>query len=323
MMNWRSGLVAALVAVCGGHAGTAIAQRAYPDRAIRIIVPYSPGGGNDVLARVVAPKLQERFGHPVLVENKPGAGGAIATDFVAQSPADGYTLIVANNGFAITPWIQKNLSFNPMGFAPVSITVILPMGFAVNNDLPVTTIGELITYARAHPGKLSYGTAGTGTPHHLAMELFMSMTNTKMVMVPYKGASGMMLDLVPGRVNVLFSGVDSMLPNFQAGKIRLLGVGERKRLARLPEIPTVSETVPGLEAQIWLGFAAPANTPAAITRRLSDEIKMAVSQPETGAALRKMGFEVNPSTPEEMRSVLQADYEKWGKVVAFAGIKPE
>lgn len=322
-MNWRHVFLSSLMAVVGGQVSIAMAQRAYPERPIRIIVPYSPGGGNDVVGRVVAARLQERFGQPVLVENKPGAGGSIATDFVAQSPADGYTLLVANNGFTITPWLQKNMAFNPVKFAPVSITVSLPMGFSVNVDLPVKSIAELIAYARANPGKLSYGTAGVGTPHHLAMELFMGMTDTRMVMVPYKGAAGMMLDLIPGRVNVLFSGLDSMLPNYQAGKIRLLAVGERSRLARLPDVPTVSETVPGLEAQIWIGFVAPANTPEAITRRLSDEIKAGVNHPDTNAALRKSGFEVNPTTPEEMRAVMQADYEKWGKVVARAGIKPE
>lgn len=315
--------VVGLIAVCAWQSSTVTAQRGYPERAIKIIVPYSPGGGNDVLARSVAPRLQERFGQPVIVENKPGAGGSIATNFVAQSPADGYTLLVANNGFTMTPWIQKSLAFNPMGFAPVSITVTLPLGLAVNNDLPVKSIGELIAYARANPGKLSYGTAGAGTPHHLAMELFSSMTDTKMVMVPYKGAPGMMLDLIPGRVNVLFSGLDSMLPQFEAGKIRLLGVGERTRLARLPDVPTVSEAVPGLEVQVWLGFVAPANTSAAITNRLSDEIRTAVANAETAAALKKIGFEITPTTPGEMHAVMQSDYEKWGKVVKVAGIKVE
>ena len=316
-------LLACLAAALALHATGSLAQRNYPDRPIRIVVPYSAGGGNDVLARTVAPKLQERFGQPVVVENKPGAGGNIAVEFVAQSPADGYTLIVANNGFTMTPWIQKNIAFNPVNFAPVSITVALPMGFAVNNELPVKTIAEFIAYAKANPGKLSYGTAGAGTPHHLAMELFQTMTDTKMVMVPYKGAPGMMLDLIPGRINALFSGLDSMLANYQAGKIRLLAVGERARLSRLPEVPTVSETVSGVEVQIWLGFAAPQNTPAAITRRLSDEIRAAVAQPDAAAALKRLGYEINPTTPEEMLAVVQSDYAKWGRVVAAAGIKAD
>lgn len=323
-MNWR--LVACMAVAFVSQALLASESRAqsrYPDRPIRIVVPYSAGGGNDVLARTVAPRLQERFGQPVIVENKPGAGGNIAVEFVARSPADGYTLIVANNGFTMTPWIQKNLFFNPVNFAPVSITVVLPMGFAVNNDLPVNSISEFVAYAKANPGKLSYGTAGAGTPHHLAMELFQISTGTKMVMVPYKGAPGMMLDLIPGRINALFSGLDSMLANHLSGKIRLIAVGERARLARLPEIPTVSETIAGVEAQIWLGFAAPRDTPVSITRRLSDEIRGAVTQPDAIAALTKLGYEIRPSTPEEMRASMQADYEKWGKVVATAGIKAD
>ena len=329
-MTTRRSLVAKLAALaalgCAFAAAPlvpAFAQGSYPDRPVRIIVPFTPGGGNDVFARAVGQKLGERWNQPVIVENKPGAGGNVGAEFVSKSPADGYTLLVAQNGLTMVPWLQKNLSFDPMGFAPVLIALTLPMGAAVNNELPVKNVPELIAYAKANPGKLSYATPGIGTPHHLAMELFMDRTGTKMEMVPYKGASGMLPDLIGGRVNVLFGALNSMLPHMLAGKIRPIGVGEKKRLAILPDVPTIAETLPGYEVPFWFGFVAPAGTPDAIARRIADEVKIVVNLPEVTPQLKKVGFEITPGTPEEMRATLKADYELWGQVVKKAGIKQE
>ncbi len=317
-------LLAAALAMLGCAIVTPVsAQGGYPDRPVRIIVPFTPGGGNDVFARTVAQKMQERWGQPVIVENKPGAGGNIGAEFVAKSPADGYTLLVAQNGLAMVPWLQKNLAYDPMGFAPVLFAVTLPMGAAVNNDLPVKSIPELIAYARANPGKLSYATPGNGTPQHLAVELFMDRTGTRMVMIPYKGAAGMLPDLIGGRVNVLFGALNSMLPHMLAGKIRPIGVGEKKRLAILPDVPTISETLPGYEVPFRFGLAAPAGTPEAITHKIAAEVKVIVNLPEVSPQLKKVGFEIVPGTPEEMRATLRADHELWGQVVKKAGIKPE
>lgn len=320
-------VVAALAALGCSFVATplvpAFAQGSYPDRPVRIVVPFTPGGGNDVFARAVGQKLGERWNQPVIVENKPGAGGNVGAEFVSKSPADGYTLLVAQNGLTMVPWLQKNLSFDPMGFAPVLIALTLPMGAAVNNDLPVKSVPELIAYAKANPGKLSYATPGVGTPHHLAVELFMDRTGTKMEMVPYKGAAGMLPDLIGGRVNVLFGALNSMLPHMLAGKIRPIGVGEKKRLAILPDVPTIAETLPGYEVPFWFGFVAPAGTPDAIARRIADEVKVVVNLPEVMPQLKKVGFEITPGTPEEMRATLKADYELWGQVVKKAGIKQE
>ena len=302
---------------------SAIAQGSYPDRPVRIVVPFPPGGSNDVLARAVAPGLQSRFGQPFIVDNKPGAAGNIGAEFVARSPADGYTILQTQNGITMVPWLTQNLGFDPMQFAPVMIAITLPMVVTVNTELPVKSIGDLIAYAKANPGKLSYATPGVGTPHHLATELFMSMTGAKMVMVPYKGTAAIAVDLIGGRVNALFSALDTMRPHIIAGKIRAIAIAERKRLPQLPDLPAVAETVPDFEANFWLGFVAPSGTPDPIAQRLATEIKAVLALPDTNERLTKAGLTVNPGSPSEMRAIMKSDYEKWGKVVRAAGVKGE
>jgi tripartite-type tricarboxylate transporter receptor subunit TctC len=300
---------------------SALAQRAFPDRPIRIIVPFTPGGSNDVLARALAPDLQARLGQPVVVENKPGAGGNIGIEYVAKSPADGHTLIVVSNGVTMTPWIQAELGYHPLRLAPVTIAVTLPMVVTVNTALPVRSAGELVAYAKTNPGKLSYATPGSGTPHHLAGELFKHLTGIEMVMVPYKGTAGIALDLIAGRVNVLFSALDTMRPHILAGKIRAIGIAERKRLAAFPDLPTIGETVPGFEVHFWLGLMAPEGTPQAVTDKLAEGIRAALSVPEVKARLENTGMIVEPTSPQAMGSIMKSDYEKWGKVVKAAGIQ--
>lgn len=323
-MNARVIVTASLAVLSCLLIAPASAQGSFPNKPIRIIVPFTPGGGNDVFARAVGQKMQERLGQPVVVENKPGAGGNIGAELVAKSTPDGYTLLVAQNGLAMIPWLYQNLPFDPMkDLAPVTIALTLPMAAAVNNDLPVKSINELIAYARDNPGKLSYATPGIGTPHHLSMELFMDMTGIKMVMVPYKGAAGMLPDLIAGRVNVLFGALNSMLPHIQSGKIRAIGIAERTRLAMLDQVPTINESLPGYIVTFWFGLAAPAGTPDAIVKKLADEVRTIVNLPDVSPRLKQAGFEINPSTPEEMRATLQSDYAMWGRVVKAAGIKPE
>lgn len=324
-MHLRQSMVAGVAAAlcCSLIASPAWPQGNFPDRPIKIVVPFTPGGGNDVLARAVAPGLQMRLGQSVIVENKPGAGGHIGGDFVAKSPPDGHTLLIGQNGLAMAPWLEKNLTYDPMALAPIAITLVAPIMVAVNTELPAKSISELIAYARANPGKLSYATPGIGTPHHLFTELFLSATGTKMVMIPYKGVAGMLTDLIAGRVNVLISSYTSMMPHYQGGRIRGIGIGEPKRLATLPDMPAVAETLPGFNVNFWFGFMAPTGTPEAITRKLSDELRAVVNLPEVSERLKKAGYEISPSTPEEMRVSMRSDYEKWGKVVKSAGIKVE
>lgn len=303
---------------------TAALAQGYPNRVIRIIVPFTPGGGNDVFARIVGQKLQERLGQPVIVENKPGAGGNIGIDAVAKSAPDGYTLLLANNGFTTAPFLTKNLPFDVMkDLSPIGIGVSIPMALAVSNTIPVKTVPELVSYAKANPGKLSYATPGLGTPHHLSMELFMSMTGTQFVQIPYKGAATMLTDLISGEVQVLNGALNSMLPHAQSGRIRILALGTRQRNLILKDVPTVSESVPGYEVGIWYGLMAPAGTPEDILAKLSREQQAIVNLPDVRERLAAQGFESFATSPATMRTSMKSEMEKWGKVIKDAGIKPE
>lgn len=315
-----TGLLSALLLAAGGQA---LAQ-AYPSRPIKIIVPFTPGGGNDVYARTVGQKLSERLGQPVIVENKPGAGGNLGAEAVAKSPADGYTLLLAQNGLAMAPHLSRTLPFDVLkDFAPIGIGVSLPMAVAVTNNLPVRNIAELLAYAKANPGKLSYATPGTGTPQHLAGEWFLSLTGTQMVMVPYRGASGMVTDLISGQVQVLFGAINSLLPHHQSGKVRIIALAEHQRHPALKDIANINETVPGYETGFWFGLMAPANTPEAILNRLSDEQRAIVSLPEVRERLAGAGFDMAPTSSSEMRRTLAAETQRWGQVVRDAKIKVE
>ena len=317
-------LLAACLALALLGANTAVLAQAYPNKPIRIIVPFTPGGGNDVYARTVGQKLSERLGQPVIVENKPGAGGNIGNEYVARSAPDGYTLLLSQNGLTMAPSLSKSLPFDVMkDLAPIGIGVNLPMGLAVSNSLPVKSVPELIAYAKANPGKLHYATPGIGTPHHLSTEMFLSMTGTKMEQVPYKGAAGMIPALMTGEVQVLFGALNSMFPHIQSGKIRGLALGDRQRNPILKDLPTVAESVPGYESVFWFGLMAPGGTPEAILNKLSEEQRVIVNLPDVRERLAKVGFEPNATTPNETRRIFAEELEKWAKVVKDAGIKPE
>jgi tripartite-type tricarboxylate transporter receptor subunit TctC len=321
----KKGLFAALIAgaMLGTTAATALAQ-VFPNKPIRIVVPFTPGGGNDVYGRVIGQKLQERLGQPAVVENKPGAGGNIGAEFVAKSAADGYTLLVVQSGITMVPWVSKSVPFDVLkDFAPLGIGTTQPMVVVVANNIPVKSINELIAHAKANPGRLSYATPGVGTPHHLVTELFMGMTGTKMVHVPYKGASGMLANLMSGEVHVMIGALNSAIPLFQAGKIRALAVAERQRLRQFEDLPTVGESLPGYEANIWYGLMAPAGTPEAITNKLSEEQRAIVNLPAVREQLARVGMDSNPTSAAEMRQIMTTELAKWGKVVKDAGIQPQ
>lgn len=301
-------------------AASALAQ-SFPSKPIRIIVPFGPGGGNELYARTIGQKLRERLGQPVLVEIKPGAGGHIAADFVAKSAPDGYTLLIVQPSFILSPLLFRALPYDVMkSFAPIGIGASTPMVIMVTNSLPVKTIGDLIAYARANPGKLSYATTGRGSPHHLAIELFMSMTGTKMIDVPYKGASPMLIDLISGEVQLMIGAINSAIPFFQAQKIRAVAVAERKRLPQFKDLPTVNESLPGFEVNTWFGLVAPAGTPDAILNKLSDEQRAIGSMSDVRETLAREGLDSNPGSVAEMVQFMSSEMEKWGKVVKSAGI---
>ena len=304
-------------------AASALAQ-GFPSKPIRIIVAFGPGGGNELFARAVGEKMRERLGQPVLVEIKPGAAGNIAAEFVARSAPDGHTLLVAQSGLTMQPWLSKSLPFDVIrSFAPVGIGATVPMVVVVTNKLPVTSINELIAYARANPGKLSYATPGIGSPHHLAVELLMNMTQTRMVQVPYKGASAMLTDLISGEVHLMIGAINSAIPFFRAGKIRAIAVPERQRLPQFRDLPTVNESLPGYEVNIWFGLMVPAGTPDALVNLLSGEMRTIVSLPDVRESLTRAGLDSNPTSPAEMSRIMTSEIEKWGKVVKAAGIQPQ
>ena len=310
-------VVFALCASCAWSQG-------YPNKAIKIVVPFTPGGGNDVFGRTIAQKLSERLGQPVVVENKPGAGSIVGADYVAKSAADGYTLLVAQQALILMPLVSKSLPFDVLkDFAAVGIGATQPMVVVVSNKLPVKSINDLISYARAHPGKLSYATPGVGTPQHLATVWFMKMTGTQMVQVPYKGAAGMLADLMSGEVDVMFGALNSTVSLIQAGKIRAIGLAERHRLPKYKDVQTVSESVPGYEHTHWYGLVAPSGTPEAILTKLSDEQRAIVDMPDVREHLAKVGMDSNPSSAADMRRTIATEFDRWSKLVKDAGIGPQ
>ncbi|MEI7738529.1 MAG: tripartite tricarboxylate transporter substrate binding protein [Betaproteobacteria bacterium] len=296
----------------------------YPTRPIKIIVPFTPGGGNDVYAREIAQKLTERLGQTVIVDNRPGAGGNIGADLVAKAPADGYTLLLAQNGLTMAPLVSKNVTYDfNKDLSPIGFGATLPLGIAVATSLPIKNMADLIAYAKKNTGKLSYATPGIGTPHHLFTELFLSTTNTQMVHIPYKGAAGMLTDLISNQVQVVFGALNSMLPHHTSGKIRIIALGEHQRNPILKDMPTVNETVPGYEGVYWFGLMATGGTPEAILNKLSEEQRLIVNTPEVRERLAVAGFDINPTSPKEMRKLMGAEYEKWSMVVKSTNIKPE
>ena len=321
----RKGMFAALLAgaMLAVPAASVLAQ-SFPSKLIRIIVPYPPGGAVDVFGRTIGQKLSERLGQPVIIENKPGASGNIGAEFVARSAPDGYTLLAVHNGFPMLPWVLKSLPFDVMkDFAPIGIGATMPMVMVVTNKLPVKSVSELIDYARANPGKLSYATPGIGVAHHMATEMLMNMTGIKMVQVIYKGAAGMMPDLISGEVQVAFGALNWAVPLIQSGKLRVIGIAERQRLPQFKDVPTVNESLPGFEVNFWFGLVAPAGTPGAITNKLSEEQRAIVNLPEVRTRLAGTGYDSNPTSVAEMRQIMTTELEKWGKVVKAAGIQPQ
>lgn len=302
---------------------SALAQSiAYPTRPVRIIVPFAAGAGTDLLARVVGQKLQDRLGQPFIVENKPGAGGNIGAEFVAQSPHDGYTLLLATNGLTTIPYLLKAAPFDAIkDFAPIGILGELPVILTIVSTVPARTVNEFIAYAKANPGKLSYASAGVGSPQHLLAELFLSMSGTEMVHVPYKGGIAPLNAMMAGEVHMTLISMGTALPFVKAGKVRALAVGGRKRHPSMTDLPTVDESVPGYEAVFWYGLVAAAGTPAPIISKLSDELRAILKLSDVRERLA--AFDIVGGTADEMRRTMLADAERWGRVVKFAGIKPE
>jgi tripartite-type tricarboxylate transporter receptor subunit TctC len=309
-------LAAALVLA----AGQSLAQ-SYPNRPVRVIVPLSPGGFADVPTRIMTPRLSTALGQQVIVENKPGAGGTIGTDFVAKSKPDGYTLLASGTPHVIAPWLYKSVPYDTLkDFAPIMQFASGPYVLVVNPQLPVNSVQELIAAAKAQPGKIDYASSGNGSAQHLVAELFNSAAGVQLNHVPYKGSGPAMQDLLSGQVKVSFAGVPNVISHVKAGKLRALGVTTLTRAPDMPEVPTIAEAgVPGYEATLWLGLLAPAGTPPEIVQRIYAETVKALKDPELQPAFRAAGVEAAVLGPKEFGEFMRAEYEKWGKVVRDTG----
>ena len=299
---------------------TAVAQE-YPAKPIRVVVPFPPGGGTDLMARSVMQKLGESLGATVVIDNRGGAGGTIGSDIVAKSPADGYTILIVSGAHAINPSIYLKLPYDSVrDFAPVTMFTSGPGLLVVHPSVPAKSVKEFIALARSRPGQLNYASAGIGTPPHLAGELFKTMAGVNMVHVPYKGNGPAYTDLLGGQVSVMFPTIPTAIPHVRAGKLRALAVTTAKRTAITPELPTIAESgVPGYDVSSWYGLLAPAGTPAAVVAKLQREVARVLRLPDVSERLTPQGLDIVADTPGEFAAIIKSEIVKWAKVVKASG----
>ena len=296
----------------------------YPTRPVKWIVGYPPGGTTDVVARIVAQWLSEKMGQQFIVENKPGGGNNIGTEYVVNAAPDGYTILLVNPANGINATLYKNLAFNFIrDIVPVAGLVRAPNVMEVTNSLPVKTVAEFIAYCKANPGKINMASSGSGTSVHLSGELFKYMTGCNMLHVPYKGAGPALTDLIGGQVHVLFDNLPSSAGHIKGGRIRALAVTSAQREPSMPELPTVAETVPGYEATAWFGIGMPKGTPRDIVDKLNAEVNRALADPKMKERLAELGGKPIGGTPEDFGKVIAYETEKWSKVVIESGAKVE
>ena len=297
----------------------------YPSRPVRIVVPFAPGGPNDIIVRLVAQKLTETWTQPFLIENRPGAGGNIGTDFVAKAAPDGYTLLSVGPGsLIINPLIGKVPYDTARDFAPVTLMARAPNALVAHPSLPAGSVKELIELARSQPGRVNYGSGGNGSTPHLAGAMFAAMAGIALTHVPYKGTAPATADLIGGQVQIAFLGIPTVLPHVKSGKLHVLAVTGKHRSPELPGVPTVDEAgVPGYELSPWYGLLAPAGTPREVVVRLGEEVSRVVRAPEMKEKLAVQGAEVAGGSPEEFAALIRADTSTWSRVVRDAGIRIE
>jgi tripartite-type tricarboxylate transporter receptor subunit TctC len=315
----RRALLVALGALLFG--GTATAQD-YPSRPVKIVVPFPAGGSNDIIARILAQKLNERTGQPFLIENRGGAGGNIGSDAVATSEADGYTLLLtAPPPLTINAALYKNLPYDPAkAFAPISLVASVPIVLAVHPSVEANNVGELIALAKAKPGTLNFGSSGNGSTNHLAGELLKSMTGINIVHLPYRGAAPAMNDLIAGHIPMMFDNIPAVLPQVQGKAIKAIAVAGAKRAAALPDVPTVAESgVPGFEASAWFGLVAPAKTPAPVLAKLASEVEAILKMPDVQKRFTELGAEPGSISGAAFGRFLAEETTKWTKIIQSSG----
>ena len=316
---------AALLIALGSHAARADPAADFPSRPIRFIAPIPPGGSTDLLTRDIARRLQERWGQPTLVENKPGGAGSIGAAVVARAPADGYTLLLVNAGHAINGHVYSKLPYDPVkDFTPVVHATSIAMGLFVNPSVPAKNLAEFMAVARSKPGGFSFATSGNGGAGHLGGESFKAATGIDMVHVPYRGSAPAIADVVAGQVQVSFADVPLAAPHVKSGALRPLALAAPRRSTTLPDVPTFAESgVANQELSVWVGFLAPAGTPKEIVDKLNREIVAIIRQPSMTARLIELGFEVVASSPDAFAQTIKTDYERFGVIVRNAKIKAD
>ncbi len=317
-------LLRALALIACTFAAANAGAQTYPAKQVRIVVGFVPGGGSDFIARLVAQKLTESFGRPVLVENRPGAGAAIATELVAKSPADGYTLLLNSAGpMGIVPALSPKTPYDALkDFDAITLVVIMPFVTTVHPSLPVKNMKELIALARARPGQLNFGSPGHGSTNHLSGEMLKLMAKIDLTHVPYKGVAAAMADAMAGQIQMLSGDLTTLLPQVKTGRLRAIAVTSAKRSSFAPEIPTYAESgVPGYDTSGWFGIAAPAGTPRAILERLNSDIVKSITTPESRERLGTLGGDVIANTTAEFTAFIRADHAKWAKLVAATGLR--
>ena len=313
-------VLVALALAAGAHA------QSFPSRPIHLVVPFPPGGSTDILARALAHKLAEGLSQPVLIDNRPGAGGSIGAEAAAKSAPDGTTILMGQLGpLAVSPAIYKKLPYDPVkSFSPVCLMAIVPSVLVVNTSLPFASAAELIAYAKKNPGKLTYGSAGNGSTSHLTTEFFKLATGTDILHVPYKGVGPMLTDLVSGQLAMGINGAPAVMPHVTSGRLRALAVSSLTRIPSLPDIPTLDESgVKGFEANGWYGIVAPAGTPREIVLKLNSEIRRAVGSSELRARLDAEGAIPAAGSPEEFAAFIASEIARWGAVAKRAGMEPQ
>jgi len=317
--------LAIAVSACLVAAATTALAQGYPSRPIRVVVPFTPGTGMDIIARNVGPKLSERLGQPVVIDNRPGASGNLGAELVAKSAPDGHTVMVSGNPLITSPHLYRNVPFKPLAdFAPISLAAWGTMMLVAHPGTRINSVADLVAQAKASPGKISYGSPGIGTPHHMSMELFKDLTGTNLLHVPYKGTAGAVTDTLGGQINVMFMPIHVAMPFVKAGRLKALAVGSTKRHPTAPELPTLQELgIKGAEVDVWYAFLAPKGTPGAVIGKLGTELRSILAQPELKTLFGNQGMDAASSTPAELITLMRREDSRWAAIIKKNNITAE
>lgn len=321
MKKWISNFVAAVLAA----AAMTVSAQSFPSKPVRVLVPFAPGGTTDLVARVIGTKLSEYLGQPVIVDNRGGGSTMIGTEALARAPADGYTIMLATPDFTVNPSLQPKLPYDTLkDFDPIAMIGSYPMVLVSNSEHNLGSVSQIISQAKANPGKINFASAGNGSMPHLCGELFSSLAGVKLTHIPYRGNGPAISDLLAGQVSLLFTGWPTVAAHVKSGKLKIVAVSTAKRHASLPDVPTVAESgVPGYDVTAWFGFIAPAGVPKDVIARLNADIRRAVESPEVREKLSGLGADLKASTPDAFGAVIREEIDKWGHVIRTANIRPE